>query len=48
MVSVGVGSSFQEEGSASAKAQRKSDHVVGGTESGSVWLQLRVGVVTEM
>ena len=39
----GVESSPQEEGTACAKAQRKRDHVAGGTESSSVWLQLRVG-----
>ena len=36
-------SSFQEEGTACAKAQRKRDCFAGGTESSSVWLQLRVG-----
>ena len=40
---VGVESSFQEEGTACAKAQRKRDCFAGGTESSSVWLQLRVG-----
>ena len=36
-------SSFQEEGTPCAKARRKRDRVAGGTESSSVWLQLRVG-----
>lgn len=39
----GVGSSFEEESTACAKTQRKRDHVAGGTESCSVWLQLTVG-----
>lgn len=43
MMRVGVGSGFQEEATACAKAQGKRDHVAGGTESSSVWLQLRMG-----
>lgn len=44
MMRVGVGSGFQEEGStARAESQRKRACVAGGTESSSVWLQLRVG-----
>lgn len=42
MMRVGVGSGFQEEGGACAKAPRKRGHVAGGTESSSVWLQLRL------
>lgn len=38
-----MGSDFQEEGGACAKALRKRGHVAGGTESSSVWLQLRLG-----
>lgn len=43
MMRVGVGSGFQEEGTACAKAQRKRACVAGGTESSSVWLLLGVG-----